>query len=83
MGSYAYKYVRDELPPYLTSEKEDYEGDANYDGDQWYAAGDYIAELEDLVVRLMNGDEPSNDRLLDWLTNRPKTPYSRGPVLTY
>ena len=34
MGSYSYKYVRDQLPPYLTTETECYEGDASYDGDQ-------------------------------------------------
>jgi hypothetical protein len=45
MGVYAYKYVRDQLPPYLTVEAEDYDGSVDYDGDQWLAASDYIDEL--------------------------------------
>lgn len=46
MAYYAYKAVRDLLPEHIIeAQGPDYEGDGNYDGDQWYAAEDYILEL--------------------------------------
>lgn len=73
MAAYAYKYVRDLLPPWLT-EVEGYEGEANYDGDQWYAAADYIQELEKLISKI----QPvlKEHRVYDWIKNRPKTSYT-------
>lgn len=48
MAYYAYKTVRDLLPPHIIeAQGPDYEGDGNYDGDQWYAAEAYILELRD------------------------------------
>lgn len=47
MAYYAYKTVRDLLPDHIIkAQGPDYEGDGNYDGDQWYAAADYINELK-------------------------------------
>ena len=57
MAYYAYKEVRDLLPA-DTAEKyqfrygEEYEGGANYDGDMWIAAADYIVELLDKIKEL-------------------------------
>ena len=46
MAYYAYKTVRDLLPKHITDAMgECYEGDGNYDGNQWYAAKSYILEL--------------------------------------
>jgi hypothetical protein len=77
MGSYAYKYVSDLLPPHLTSDKPDYEGEANYDGDQWYAAAEYIAELEAELRKQIAGSKVVFDRrLVEWVKSRPKTYYA-------
>lgn len=62
MAYYAYKAVRDLLPAHIVKEMgEDYEGDGNYDGDQWYAAEAYILELqahrEELKQALIGLDE--------------------------
>lgn len=47
MAYYAYKTVRDLLPEHIIKQMgDDYEGDGNYDGDQWYAAEAYILELQ-------------------------------------
>ena len=52
MAYYAYKQVRDLLPQHIIdAQGPDYEGDANYDGDQWDAAADYIAELKETVAK--------------------------------
>lgn len=46
MAYYAYKTVRDLLPEHIIKQMgDDYEGAADYDGDQWYAAEAYILEL--------------------------------------
>ncbi len=46
MAYYAYKNVRDLLPQHIIDKQgPDYEGEANYDGDMWIAAADYIEEL--------------------------------------
>ena len=46
MAYYTYKQVRDLLPQHIIdAQGPDYEGDGNYDGDQWNAAADYIDEL--------------------------------------
>lgn len=83
MGAYAYKYVRDQLPPYLTTETEDYDGDANYDGDQWNAAADYITELEqELAKQYAQTKTMHNEKLLHWLQTRPQYPYNAGPAIT-
>lgn len=48
MAYYAYKTVRDLLPEHIIKQMgDDYEGDGNYDGDQWYAAEAYILELQE------------------------------------
>ncbi len=82
MASYAYKYVRDLLPPYLTTDTDDYEGDAGPDGDQWIAASNYIEELEkELALQYAASGAFTNARLLDWLKNRTKTIYNNGPAI--
>ena len=46
MAYYAYKQVRDLLPQHIIdAQGPDYEGNGNYDGDQWDAAATYIEEL--------------------------------------
>lgn len=57
MAYYAYKTVREILPDWVIAEQEDYQGDGNYDGDQWYAARDYIEYLMGCIQVL----EPSFD----------------------
>lgn len=53
MAYYAYKQVRDLLPVHIIERQgPDYEGDGNYDGDQWNAAADYILELQEEVKEL-------------------------------
>ena len=82
MGAYTYKWVRDQLPPYLTDEVEGYEGGANYDGDQWSAASNYIDALEaELAKQYAKTGEMADARLLDWLKTRPKSGYSNGPAI--
>lgn len=82
MGAYNYKYVRDQLPPYLTTETEDYEGDSGYDGDQWAAAADYITELEQEMARQYAQTKTMhNAKLLHWLKTREKTFYVNGPAI--
>lgn len=50
MAYYAYKHVRDLLPDWVVKEQgEGYDGDGNYDGDQWYAAETYIKYLIETV----------------------------------
>lgn len=54
MAYYAYKQVRDLLPQHIIdAQGPDYEGDANYDGDQWDAAADYIEELKAQNAQLL------------------------------
>lgn len=56
MAYYAYKTVRDQLPEWIIEAAgSEYEGDANYDGDQWYAASAYITFLERRINEL-NGN---------------------------
>ena len=82
MAAYAYKYVRDLLPPYLTHEVPGYEGEANYDGDQWVATADYIAHLEkELALQYAKTGSMENQCLLNWLRTRPRTFYQDGPVI--
>ena len=82
MAAYSYKYVRDLLPPYLTTDQKDYEGDAGADGDQWTAASDYIEELEkELAQQYEASGTFKNTRLLNWLKNRPSTIYNDGPAI--
>lgn len=53
MAYYAYKTVRDRLPGWIVKAMgENYEGDGNYDGDQWYAAEAYIKFLENRLIKL-------------------------------
>lgn len=81
MGAYSYKYVRDQLPYYLT-DAEDYEGGANYDGDQWHAASNYITELEnELAFQYRITRKFDNEKLLEWLKSRESTSYADGPVI--
>lgn len=53
MAYYAYKNVRDLLPEWIIQEQgSNYQGDANYDGDQWIAASDYIEYLVTKIKEL-------------------------------
>jgi len=58
MAYYAYKTVRDLLPKFIIDKQgEDYEGDGDYDGDQWYAAQDYILWLQEQIPNLKELEE--------------------------
>jgi hypothetical protein len=82
MGAYAYKWVRDRLPAFASQEIECYESDPSYDGDMWSAASNYIDALEDeLAKQYKKTGEMADTRLLEWLKTRPKSTYSRGPVI--
>jgi len=82
MAAYAYKLVRDLLPPHLTTDADGFEGDPNYNGDLWEATSDYILELEkELVSQFVRSGETSNKRLLNWLRTREKTCYNYGPAI--
>lgn len=82
MAAYAYKYVRDLLPDYLTNDVEGYEGDPGYNGDQWYATSHYIHELEaEIAAQYKETQRIHNEKLYLWLKNREETLYSLGPVL--
>jgi hypothetical protein len=70
MADYAYKTVRDLLPKHIIdAQGADYEGEANYDGDQWYAAEAYINELRDLVIEAVSliNEKSLNDQFESWL----------------
>jgi hypothetical protein len=70
MAYYAYKAVRDLLPKHIIdAQGVDYEGEANYDGDQWYAAEAYINELRDLVIEAVSliNEKSLNDQFESWL----------------
>ena len=79
MAYYAYKHVRDLLPKHIIdAQGPDYEGNGNYDGDQWYAAQDYILELIDQrdtaraeLAKLANAELP--EPLMLMLPNQPET----------
>ena len=52
MAYYNYKRVRDLIPQFIIDQQgEDYEGLADYDGDLWCAASDYIKLLVSLLDR--------------------------------
>ena len=52
MAYYAYKTVQDLLPDFIIKKMgEEYEGGADYDGDQWIAASNYIEYLQELVKK--------------------------------
>ena len=52
MAYYNYKRVRDLIPQFIIDQQgEDYEGLADYDGDLWCAASDYIELLISLLER--------------------------------
>jgi hypothetical protein len=70
MAYYAYKSVRDLLPKHIIdAQGEDYEGNGNYDGDQWYATEAYINELRDLVIEVASliNEKSFNDQFEAWL----------------
>jgi hypothetical protein len=82
VAAYSFKYVRDLLPSYLTTEVDGYEGDPGYDGDQWDATSEYIEELEkELADQCALTGVFHNERLLSWLKSRPVSHYSRGPAI--
>ena len=82
MAAYNYKYVRDQLPPYLTDEVEGYEGGCDYDGDMWVSASNYIDALEaELAKQYEITKTMADDKLLCWLETRQKTFYVNGPVI--
>ena len=52
MAYYNYKIVRDLIPQFIIDQQgEDYDGSADYDGDLWCAASDYIELLISLLER--------------------------------
>ena len=64
MAYYAYKTVRDLLPKHIIDAMgEDYEGDGNYDGDQWYAAESYILELQAHRSTLLEALKTARDHI--------------------
>jgi hypothetical protein len=64
MAYYAYKTVRDLLPEHIIkAQGPDYEGDGNYDGDQWYAAEAYILELKEQVEKLTTAAQQALEAL--------------------
>jgi hypothetical protein len=65
MAYYAYKQVLDQLPEWIIAEMIDYEGDANYDGDQWEAAANYIDFLEQRIFELGGNLEPKGKEAVD------------------
>jgi hypothetical protein len=82
MGAYPYKFVRDQLPPYLTTEDKYYEGGCDYDGDQWSAAASYIDALEkELAKQYAKTNTMNDEKLLHWLKTRPKSYYNDGPAI--
>jgi len=81
MGAYAYKQVRDRIPPFVTDAIEAYEGGCGYDGDQWIAAANYIDRLEAEIAR-RPAIEINDTELRDWLTSRPRSAYG-GPRLVF
>jgi cytochrome c553 len=82
MGAYNCKYVRDQLPHYLTDEVEGYEGGCDYDGDMWAAASDYIDALErELAKQYAQTKTMHDEKLLNWLKTRPKSHYNAGPAV--
>lgn len=83
MAAYSYKYARAKIPEYVTNLIEDYEGEANYDGDLWVAADNYIVELEiELARQYEITGMMHNEKLLDWLKNRPQyADYCDGPLI--
>ena len=83
MAAYSYKFARAKIPQYITDAIDGYEGEANYDGDLWIAADEYIVHLETELARQyeMTG-KMHNEKLLDWLKNRPQDCcYCYGPVI--
>ena len=82
MGAYNCKYVRDQLPPFITEAIDNYEGSCDYDGDMWVAASDYIEVLEyELKQQVENSQMMFNPDLYNWLSTRKATPYVGGPVI--
>lgn len=82
MGAYAYKYVRDVVPEFVTKAIPDYEGAADYDGDLWSATRDYIDALEqEIAFQFSRSGALENDKLEAWLKTREKTFYCDGPAI--
>jgi len=84
MAGYAFKYVRDLIPPFVVEAIDEYEGDPNYDGDMWCATADYIGLLEaELAAQFKMTGKLHDARLYQWLTGRPVTLYCcSGPAIT-
>ena len=82
MAAYNYKYVSSTLPDFAKEGIEDYEGTADYDGDLWFAAGNYLQELEkELAYQYSKTKKFQSGRLLDWLKTRPQDSYNNGPMI--
>ena len=83
MAAYSYKYARAKIPEYITDAIDDYEGEANYDGDLWIAADEYIIHLENEFAKQYEiTKRMDNQKLLDWLKTRtPDSSYCHGPVI--
>ncbi len=79
MAAYAYKYVRDRLPQFIIDKQVDYEGDGNYDGDQWYAAADYIDYLEDAIVEQFKVTGEMKKELYEFFKTDKSRYYGRKP----
>ena len=80
MAYYAYKRVRDLIPDHIIkAQGEDYEGDGNYDGDQWDATADYVQRLElELKKQIRTSKVVFDAELISWLKTRPETSYALG-----
>jgi len=82
MAAYTFKYVRDALPPYRTTDVEGYEGDPGYNGDQWEATARYIEDLEqELAKQCAITGVFHNLELFTWLMSRPAGHYLEAPAI--
>lgn len=79
MGSYAYKYVRDRVPPFIENAIDEYEGTCDYDGDLWIAAANYIDRLETALSR-QPASAIGDAELVEWLTTRSSEGYGNPPI---
>lgn len=83
MAYYNYKLVLDQLPPFITDAIHGYDGDANFNGDQWIAAHNYISLLEaELIGLARRGNTVADDRLRAWLSERIAAAGSPSDTLT-
>lgn len=74
MAHYSYKLVRDLLPKHIIDDMgADYEGDGNYDGDQWVATEAYIEQLLVQRTKLVAALVMARDMMISNNLDLPKT----------